>query len=192
LLLDFYRSLPVQTFLLFVLFYQSVFIKMRFTLFSALVAGSISSVLGDVSISSFPNTLTLSSSFDPIKAAYWTGLPHHRRTPFSVSPDGKSAYLSYLDSTYANIVVQQVDVSTFAAVGTAVSITGYEAAGLVAQNDGFALMATVKATGTTDLPTDNHPIVSLIRYKDGAEAWRTPLNGPGVHVADGVRTYLVP
>jgi hypothetical protein len=164
---------------------------MHFTLFSALIAGSISSVLGDASISSFPNSLTLSSSFDPVKAAYWTGLPHHRRTPFSVSPDGKSAYLAYLDSTYANVVVQQVDVSTFAAVGTAVSIAGYEAAGLVAQNDGFALMATVNATGTTDLPTDNYPIVSLIRYKNGAEAWRTPLNGPGVHAADGVRTYFL-
>ena len=74
-------------------------LKMHFTLFSALVAGSITSVLGDASISSFPNSLTLSSSFDPIKAAYWTGLPHHRRTPFSVSPDGKSAYLAYLVSS---------------------------------------------------------------------------------------------
>lgn len=75
---------------------------MRFTLISALVAGSITSVLGDASISSissFPNSLTLSSSFDCIKPAYWTGLPHHRRTPFSVSPDGKSAYLAYLVSS---------------------------------------------------------------------------------------------
>lgn len=159
---------------------------MHFALLSALIAGSITSVLGDASISSFPNSLTLSSSFDPIKAAYWTGLPHHRRTPFSVSPDGKSAYLAYLDSTYSNVVVQQVDLTTFEAVGTAYTTAGYEAAGLVAQNDGFALMATVNATGTTDIPPDDYPIVSLIRYKDGAEAWRTPLNGPGVHAADGV------
>jgi hypothetical protein len=52
-------------------------------------------------------------------------------------------------------------------------------------------MATVKATGTTDLPPDNYPIVSLIRYKDGAEAWRTPLNGPGVHAADGVSSTKI-
>jgi hypothetical protein len=160
---------------------------MHFTLISALIAGSITSVLGDASISSFPNSLTLSSSFDPIKAAYWTGLPHHRRTPFSVSPDGKSAYLAYLDSTYATVVVQQVDLSTFEALGTAYSTPGYEAAGLVAQNNGFALMATVNATGTSDLPPDSDPVLALIRYRDGAEVWRTPLNGPGVHGADGVR-----
>ncbi|KAF4630865.1 hypothetical protein G7Y89_g7272 [Cudoniella acicularis] len=135
-------------------------------------------------ISSFPNSLALSASFDPIKAAYWTGLPHHRRTPFSVSPDGKSAYLAYLDSTYSTVHVQQVDVSTFEAVGTSYSTTGYEAGGLVAQNDGFALMATVNATGSTDLPPDSTPILSVIRVANGTEAWRTPLNGPGVHTTE--------
>jgi hypothetical protein len=160
---------------------------MRYTFISSLIiACGITRVLCDASISTFSNSLSLSSSFDPIKAAYWTGLPHHRRTPFSVSPDGKSAYLAYLDSTYKNVIVQQVDVSTFAAVGTAVSVPGFEAAGLVAQNDGFALMATVTAIGTTDLPPNDYPIVSLIRFKNGAEAWRTPLNGPGVHAADEV------
>jgi hypothetical protein len=163
---------------------------MHFTLFSALLAGSISLAAADASISSFPNSLTLTSSFDPIQAAYWTGLPHHRRTPFSVSPDGKSAYLAYLDSTYSKVVVQQVDVSTFAAIGTAFTTTGYEAAGLVAQNDGFALMATVDASGTTDLPTDNEHIISLIRYKDGVEAWRTPLNGPRVHASAGASSLF--
>ncbi|KAL3423654.1 hypothetical protein PVAG01_05401 [Phlyctema vagabunda] len=159
---------------------------MHFSLIPSVVACFVASVLADASITSFPNTLELSSSFDPIIAAYWTGLPHHRRTPFSVSPDGKSAYLAYLDSTLKNVVVQQVDTTTFAAVGTAFKTAGYEAAGLVAQNDGFALMATVDATGTTDLPTDNQHIISLIRYKDGAESWRTPLNGPGVHPDDGL------
>lgn len=160
---------------------------MRYTFVSSVVACAVTSVLGDASISSFPNSLALSSSFDPIKAAYWTGLPHHRRTPFSVSPDGNSAYLAYLDASYSNVVVQQVDVSTFTAVGTAVTIPGFEASGLVAQNDGFALFATVNATGTTDLPPDSEPIASLIRYTNGTESWRTALNGPGVHASDGVR-----
>ncbi|RDW88970.1 hypothetical protein BP6252_01002 [Coleophoma cylindrospora] len=159
---------------------------MRFSYAAAAATTLISTVLADVSITSFANSLKLSSSFDPIKAAYWTGLPHHRRTPFSVSPDGTKGYLAYLDSTYSSVVVQEVDLTTFAAVGTAYKTTGYEATGLVAQNDGFALLATVNATGTTDLPTDNEPIVSLIRVKDGAEAWRTPLNGPGVHASAGL------
>ncbi|EKD13856.1 hypothetical protein MBM_08057 [Drepanopeziza brunnea f. sp. 'multigermtubi' MB_m1] len=159
---------------------------MHFSPSFLVLLASATSVLTEPSISSFPNSLTLSSPFDPIKAAYWTGLPHHRRTPFAVSPDGKSAYLAYLDSTLENIVVQQVDTTTFTAVGTAVTVKGYEAAGLVAQDDGFALMATIDASGTTDLPTDNMPIVAVIRFKNGAEAWRTPMNGPGVHPDEGL------
>ncbi|KAF8862336.1 hypothetical protein BDZ45DRAFT_702957 [Acephala macrosclerotiorum] len=157
---------------------------MQLTLLSLLALAN--STIADPIISSFPNSLALESSFDPIKAAYWTGLPHHRRTPFSVSPDGKSAYLAYLDATYSNVVVQQVDTSTFAAVGTAVKLTGYEAAGLVAQNDGFAVMITTNAMGTTDLPPTGDYVTSVVRYKDGAQAWATALNGPGVHTADGL------
>lgn len=133
--------------------------------------------------------MILESSFDPIKAAYWTGLPHYRRTPFKVSPDGKSAYLAYLDATYSNVVIQQ-DTSNFEAVGTAVKIAGYEAAGLVAQNDGFAVMVTANATGTTDLPPTGDYVTTLVRYTNGVEKWRTSLNGPGVHAADGVSTIL--
>ncbi|QSZ31054.1 hypothetical protein DSL72_000615 [Monilinia vaccinii-corymbosi] len=158
---------------------------MRSTLFYSVLASGITSVLGDVSISTFPNSLNLAADFDPIKPAYWTVLAHHRRTPLSVSPDGKSAYIAYLDSTYAKVHVQQVSLTDFSAVGEAVSVTAYEAAGLVAQNDGFALMATVKATGT-DLPKDNAPIVSIIRYKNGVKSWETPLNGPGVHPSQGL------
>jgi len=159
---------------------------MRLTLISSILAFGITTVLGDASISKFPNSLTLSSPFDPIQAAYWTGLPHHRRTPFAVSPDGKSAYLAYLDSTLKNVVVQQVDTTTFANVGTAVKIPGFEAAGLVAHDDGFAVMATVAATGSADLPPNNYAIVKLFRYKAGVQSWATALNGPGVHKADGV------
>jgi hypothetical protein len=159
---------------------------MRLTLISSILVYGITTVFCDASISKFPNALSLPSAFDPLKAAYWTGLPHHRRTPFSVSPDGKSAYLAYLDSTFENVVVQKVDVTTFSAVGVPITVKGFEAAGLVAQDDGFALLATVPATGTTDLPPNGYPIVSLIRYKDNVEAWRTPMNGPGVHAAEGV------
>ncbi|TVY78431.1 hypothetical protein LSUE1_G004267 [Lachnellula suecica] len=159
---------------------------MRFAFLSSLLASSVVCVLGDAVITTFPDSLALGASFDPVIAAYWTGLPHHRRTPFSVSPDGKSAYLAYLDSGKKNVYVQQVDVTTFAAVGTAFSTAAYEAAGLVAQNDGFALLATVDATGTTDIPPNDYPIVAVIRVKAGAEVWRTPMNGPGVHAAEGV------
>jgi hypothetical protein len=167
---------------------------MRFTLVSSLLALGATNVLCDPSISSYPNTLALTAEFDPIKAAYWTGLPHHRRTPFAVSPDGQSAYLAYLDTTYKNVYVQQVDVDTFEAVGDAYTTVGYEAAGLVAHNDGFALFATINATGTTDLPTDDYPIAAVIRVTNGTETWRTPMNGPGIHADedDGVSAIELP
>jgi len=157
------------------------FQDMHFTSALCLLLGSGAGVLADPILTSFPNSFTLSSSFDPIKEAYWTGLPHHRRTPFAVSPDGNSAYLAYLDATYASVIVQQVDLTTFKAVGTAYKTTGYEAAGLVAHNDGFALMATIHATGSTNLPPTGDYVTAIIRVTNGVESWRTPVNGPGVH-----------
>jgi hypothetical protein len=70
------------------------------------------------------DVLALSHSFNPVKEAYWTGYPHHRRTPFAVSPNGKSAYIAYLDASETDVHVQQVDVTTFEATGTAVTISG--------------------------------------------------------------------
>ena len=162
---------------------------MRFTTSFPLLLASGAGVLADPVLNSFPNSLALSSSFDPIKAAYWTGLPHHRRTPFAVSPDGNSAYLAYLDATYANVVVQRVDLTTFEAVGTAYKTTGYEAAGLVAHNDGFALMANIDATGTANLPPTGDHVTAIIRVTNGVESWRTPVNGPGVHADTMVCLY---
>lgn len=70
------------------------------------------------------DVLALDYAFDPVKAAYWTGYPHHRRTPFAVSPDGKSAYIAYLDSSATDVHVQQLDPTTFAATGTSVTVSG--------------------------------------------------------------------
>ncbi|KIY63894.1 hypothetical protein CYLTODRAFT_432795 [Cylindrobasidium torrendii FP15055 ss-10] len=125
----------------------------------------------------FEDVLALSDSFDPIQAAYWTGLPHHRRTPFAVSPDGTTAFLAYLNSKKSAVVVQQVDPSSFKAIGDAVNVSGYEAGGLVAHNDGFALLTKTDATGSSNLPTDNTPVATLVRYTNGAASWSTELNG---------------
>ena len=70
------------------------------------------------------NVLALDYEFDPVKAAYWTGYPHHRRTPFAVSPDGKSAYLAYLDSSETDVHVQPVNPTDFTPTGTTVTIAG--------------------------------------------------------------------
>ncbi|KAF9031693.1 hypothetical protein BDZ89DRAFT_1131757 [Hymenopellis radicata] len=158
------------------------------TLLAALPASLAALSAESLTISS--DTLTLPASFDPIQAAYWTGLPHHRRTPFAVSPDGKSAYLAFLNAAKDAVYVQPVDPTTFTANGDAVSIANAkEAGGLVAHDDGFAVLVTLPVpdgTSADETPTDSYPIVNLIRYQNGAQAWSTALNGPGVHVSDGL------
>lgn len=162
---------------------------MRYSLVSSVIAGCVTSVFADPTISTFPSSLDLSASLNPIKAAYWTGLPHHRRTPFCVSPDGTKAFLAYLDSTGKSVQIQQVDPSTFTAVGSGIVVAGYEASGLVCHNDGFALMATIDASTDTvaldGYASSQAPIVAIIRYTNGVKSWSTPVNGPGINTDTG-------
>ncbi|KKF95100.1 hypothetical protein CFO_g2548 [Ceratocystis platani] len=129
------------------------------------------------------DSMTLKSSFNPIKEAYWTGLPHHRRTPFAVSPDGKTGYIAYLDASETDVHVQALDPTTFKETGTAVTVTGAkEAGGLVAHNDGFALLANeALPSGTSGAPPDNTPVAVLYRYDaSGTQTWKTFLGGPNI------------
>ncbi|KAF2846281.1 hypothetical protein T440DRAFT_405924, partial [Plenodomus tracheiphilus IPT5] len=150
------------------------------SLFLSLLAGAAVAQLSESNLKTHVGSLTLSASFNPVKESYWTGYPHHRRTPFAVSPDGKSAYLAYLDASDTNVHVQQVNPSTFAAVGTAVTVTGgKEAGGLVAHNDGFALLTNeAMPSGTTNAPPDNTPVAVLYRYTAGKQTFKTFLGGP--------------
>src|ERR1700712_1310003 len=136
------------------------------------------------SLESYPDTLALDFPFSPIIPAYWTQYPHHRRTPFALSPDGKAAFLAYADSSgsTAGAHVQQVDPQTFAAAGPAVTIpNAKEAGGLVAHNDGFALLTNeVVPTGTANAPPGNTPVAVLYRYTSGKRTWKTWLGGPNI------------
>jgi hypothetical protein len=97
------------------------------------------------SLTKYPNVLSLTSPFNPVKAAYWTALPHHRRTPFAVcisvmqldenpslmlfflskvSPDGASVYLAYLDNSETDVHIQRVHPTTFIAVGPTLTVKG--------------------------------------------------------------------
>lgn len=142
-----------------------------------LVAGLDSS-----SLTQFKDSLALDSTFGPVIEAYWTGYPHHRRTPFAVSPDGKSCYLAYLDSSGTGVHVQKVKPDTFVADGTAVTITGgKEAGGLVAHNDGFALLTNeALPSGTSNAPAGSTPVPVIYRYTGGAQTWKTFVAGPTV------------
>jgi hypothetical protein len=150
------------------------------TIILSLLASSAFAQLSESNLKTYVGSLSLSASFNPIKESYWTGLPHHRRTPFAVSPDGKSAYLAYLDASETDVHVQQVDPSTFAAVGDAVTVIGgKEAGGLVAHNDGFALLTNeAMPLGTTNAPPDSTPVAVLYRYKSGKQTFKIFLGGP--------------
>ncbi len=153
---------------------------MRSTFLFSLLAGTAFAQLSENNLKTYVGSLKLSAPFNPIKEAYWTGLPHHRRTPFAVSPDGKSAYLAYLDASDTDVHIQKVDPSTFTAVGDAVTVTGgKEAGGLVAHNDGFALLTNeAMPSGTTNAPPDNTPVAVLYRYTAGKQTFKTFLGGP--------------
>ncbi|KAJ4394772.1 hypothetical protein N0V93_003992 [Gnomoniopsis smithogilvyi] len=135
------------------------------------------------SMTTYVDSLTLGSSFNPVIAAYWTGYKHHRRTPFAVSPDGSVAYLAYLDSSASGVHVQAVDPSTFAATGTPTTVSGgKEAGGLVALDDGFALLTNeAMPSTTTNAPPSDTPVPVLYRFDaSGTQKWKTWLGGPDI------------
>lgn len=120
----------------------------RLPLFFSLVYQATIAIahLNASSLTKYPNVLSLTFPFNPVKAAYWTSLPHHRRTPFAVgilvmkldenpplmlffsflkiSPDGASAYLAYLDYSETDVHIQKVDPTSFTAVGPTVTVSG--------------------------------------------------------------------
>ncbi|KZL84542.1 hypothetical protein CI238_05259 [Colletotrichum incanum] len=158
---------------------------MRFLAILGFAAAAVAQ-LTSTSLEKHVDSATLSKSFNPIKEAYWTGYPHHRRTPFAVSPDGKSAWLAYLDSSETGVHIQQIDPTTFAAIGEPVTISGgKEAGGLVAHNDGFAILTNELLSGG---PADT-PIAVLYRYTAGKETFKTWLGGPNV---DGSQAMASP
>ncbi|KAH8658052.1 hypothetical protein BX600DRAFT_384893 [Xylariales sp. PMI_506] len=154
----------------------------------ASVSLSLAAGLSESSLVKYVDSTSLDYSFNPVKEAYWTGLPHHRRTPFAVSPDGQSAYLAYLNANETAVHIQQIDPTHFTAVGTAVTVNGgQEAGGLVAHDDGFALLTNEPLpSGTTDAPADNTPVPVLYRFTNGVQTFKTFLGGPGVDADFGL------
>ncbi|KAI5364981.1 hypothetical protein Slin15195_G045190 [Septoria linicola] len=139
-------------------------------------------------LKTYVDALKLDGDFNPVIEAYWTGLPHHRRTPFAVSPDGKTGYLAYLSSSGSGVSVQHVDTSTFAGTGATVTIDNVkEAGGLVGHNDGFALLGNEPiASGVGNAPPGNTPVPAIYKYTNGEQTFKTFVAGPGVHEADGL------
>jgi hypothetical protein len=134
--------------------------------FSALVQTAAFSA-GDLSVSK--DAITLAGGFNYAVPGY-DYRPHHARTPFAVSSGNGNTYVAYLSGN--TVYVQQVDhANGFAAVGSPAAVSGLVAGGLVAHDDGFALLTTRK-DGTT---ANGEPTAYLVRYQNGKETWATPL-----------------
>ncbi|KAF2768468.1 hypothetical protein EJ03DRAFT_120105 [Teratosphaeria nubilosa] len=137
-------------------------------------------------LTTYIDALELTNNFNPVKESYWTSLPHHRRTPFAVSPDGNTFCLAYLDSSGKGVHVQQLTPATMTSKGPDVTIENVqEAGGLVAHNDGFALLGNEAVSGK-DAPSSETPVAAIYRYENGQQKWKTFVGGPGVHEADGL------
>ncbi|SPO03670.1 related to MUC1 Extracellular alpha-1,4-glucan glucosidase [Cephalotrichum gorgonifer] len=146
-----------------------------------LTAGPIaqsSSGLSDSSLEKHVDIVTLGHSFNPVIAAYRTGYPHHRRTPFAVSPNRRTGYLAYLDASGTGVHVQPINPSTFAAMGDTVTVSaGKEAGGLVAHDDdAFAILTNeISPSSGSDIP-----IPVIYRFKNGRQVWKTFIGGPNL------------
>ena len=144
----------------------------------ASTAALVAAVDPSLKIKTFVDVLPLKWEFDPVKAAYWTGLPHHRRTPFAVSPDGNTGYIAYLDANGTGVHIQHIHPATMTVKGPDVTIPNlYEAGGLVAHDHGFALLANepIPSKTASDPPSgsdypEGTPVPVVYRYKDGKSA----------------------
>ena len=139
-------------------------------------------------LKTWPDVLGLKHDFNPIIPAYWTGLPHHRRTPFAISPDGTTGYIAYLDASGSGVHVEHIDPKTMKPKHPDVTIPNLkEAGGMVAHNRGFALLGNEPMpSGTENAPPGGTPVPAIYRYKNGKQQWRTWLGGPDVHPDDGL------
>ncbi|KAJ4291986.1 hypothetical protein N0V90_009885 [Kalmusia sp. IMI 367209] len=142
-----------------------------------LIASSAPSVWANSNLETHVDSLDLEASFTPVVASEFMGNPHHHRTPFAVSPDGNNGYVAYLQGS-GNVHVQKVTLDTFKKDGKAITVSGaMEASGLVAHNDGFALLTHLNMT--QDGP-EEYWIPTVLRYKNGKQAWSTPVGGKTV------------
>ena len=156
------------------------------TLYSAALAAAAANP--SLKLKTYVDVLDLSFNFDPIIPAYWTGLPHHRRTPFAISPDGTTGYIAYLDASGSDVHVQHIDPKTMKPKHPLVTIPNVkEAGGLVAHSRCFALLGNEPIPSSTkNAPPGNTAVPAIYRYHNGKQQRKTFVAGPGVHPNDGL------
>lgn len=153
----------------------------------ALIASGLSIVsssgLTTANFQVYRNTIDLDFAYDGVIPAWWTRNNHVRRISHACNDAATRCYLAYLDNAKAGVHIQAYDPRTFKKAGPSIMIPkAIEASGIIAHNDGFAIL--------TNLPNAHtkYAVVYLFKFVNGKELWRVALNGPGVHVKDGIFT----
>jgi len=133
------------------------------------------------------DAVPLQHPFNPIIPAYWTGLPHHRRIPFDIAPDGKTGYFAYLNADGKQVHLEHVDPNTMKRKNPDVTIPNVrEAGGLVAHNHGFALLGNEPIPSTTEnAPPGDTPVPAIYRYRWGKQVWKSFVAGPDLDSQSG-------
>ena len=152
------------------------------------IAALAAAAAPSLKLKTYVDAINLDFSFNPIIPSYWTGLPHHRRTPFALSPDGSVGYIAYLDASGSDVHVQHISTATMKAKGSTVTIPKvHEAGGLVGHTRGFALLGNEPIPASVaNAPPGNTPVPAIYRYANGKQQWKTFVAGPGVHASDGL------
>lgn len=109
----------------------------------------------------------------------YDSFPKLSRIQLAVQPDGNSQ-VAYRSEDRATLHVVPLG-STALRRGADAIVQGLELGGLVAHNDGFAVLTRVPEDASQDLSTDPLEGVSqaavLVRHRNGAEAYRVVLTG---------------
>jgi RNA polymerase sigma factor (sigma-70 family) len=126
------------------------------------------------SVAAAKGAITTTTISLPVPFAYripgYSGKQHSRRTPFAVAPNG-TAWLAWLAADGNNVHVTPLG-KDFERSGDDIVVPGREASGLIAHDDGFALL-TRRADPNGNTFGDS--AAYLIRYRAGKQSWTSLL-----------------
>jgi hypothetical protein len=109
----------------------------------------------------------------------YEGFPFDERVAFAPARDG-SAYVAWTDDATARVVITPLN-ERYQRAGEDIDPNGYEVGGLVAQDDGFALLTlrddSAEQSSMAAVDPNIGRAVMLVRFRNGAEVFAAPLTG---------------
>jgi hypothetical protein len=109
----------------------------------------------------------------------YEGFPFDERVAFAPARDG-TGYAAWTDDATGRAVITPLD-DSYERAGDDIDPNGYEVGGLVAQDDGFALLTLRDDPALQGMVSAGDPnigrAVMLVRFRNGAEVFASPLTG---------------